>query len=1399
MQFKRINKKLIQSIFANIFSFCIIIILAKITIGQELLSLKKLENLGNDNSLHFKSQLVKNTSDLFSLVNTCGGESALRSGIISHIQTLKTNKPAYRSPLTSFFRGQLNYSAYKQASQLSVGMHGIATQYLVVAIKSVDRGNLTRGCEYYQKSLQASIVVNNLQSIATNIYIGNLTNTSEALRQASQMVLFTINTVIFATCLVGEKALIIGIIFKSLKISVESTVSHSLDGIPITEALKTQIIDQITNELIDIQLGSGDKSIKALFCLLDYVKSVDYFSCLMKNKLNLKGRAALNSIIGAIIFTQLSTYDIATRTTITAAITSNLLNFECKLPNQNTNLNSVANKNNSNNLNFVSENLALVDIASFPKDASFIVGDSVNQFSVEFAENIELVNSGNTAVSITDNIGNVIPVTNQFVNGSTLFINILNSLQVGRSYKVTLASNTVKNSLNIFNEQLQFGFFAGNSTITTNQEVIVSNTGGVGLRLRNSPSISGTQIAGMPENTRLTIIGGPVLADGYQWWNVTGQFGTGWSATGEWLLPLNSSGIHPRGQARISNRGGLPIEVWSEIDSTNPIGTLSEGTNVNLIEGPFFQDGFFNWKVQNSNIIGYVRTATWLVPYNTNNQQLSISNVESSVNLPVRPNENISFEISVRDANGLPVQNATITGNDGLRGVSINSLITDSAGKATYFTSVPFGLASGSYSLNFIATKAGFTQSQSFSTNVQVLPLCSYQTSLQNIVFESIGGMKTIYISAPTGCSWNASTTSNFVTFSSSQNGSGNGYITIDIAPNSSNARNSIVSINGQTVSISQAAGDSRIDVLVNNIDLATNFDVQGNNVFIADQTFGIVKVDTTTKNRTAILSQSGINILRTDAQNMYFGGLIGGQYRIYKKPISGGVDIELSPLGGLNGPVMDIDTSDNFQIFYTMSSVQGQSNTGQIIRVLKQGGTNFIVGNNQNTPFGIKLKNQYVYATNQYGESPVFQYTITGNVSNNLGISANAPGIDTDELGHNLFWAYKSDSNLQNQGKIYKLTVVPSGGSPVVIADNLQTPWDLQFDNDNIFFIERSSSDVTPDGKLKMVSKNGGVVTTLIDNLRDPIALKIDHNNFYILLRGNRTSSGGSVYGALLKISKSILTQRIKSFDYDGDGKSDVSVFRASDGGWYIQRSQAGFYAVAFGQTGDKIVPADFSGDGRTDVAIFRPSDNTWYVFDTSNNTFYGIPFGTTGDIPVPADFDGDGKADINVFRPSTGFWFRNNSSNGQFVATPFGQNGDVPTVGDFDGDGKADIGVWRPSNGAWYRLNSNNNSFFAVAFGQTGDKVVPADYTGDGKTDVAVYRAGTWYILRSEDLTFYGIPFGLATDIPSPGDFDGDGKADQAVYRNGQWFIQQSTSGFIAYPFGLTGDIPTESAYVY
>lgn len=271
---------------------------------------------------------------------------------------------------------------------------------------------------------------------------------------------------------------------------------------------------------------------------------------------------------------------------------------------------------------------------------------------------------------------------------------------------------------------------------------------------------------------------------------------------------------------------------------------------------------------------------------------------------------------------------------------------------------------------------------------------------------------------------------------------------------------------------------------------------------------------------------------------------------------------------------------------------------------------------------------------------------------------------------------------------------------------------------------------------------------------------------------------------------------------DFDGDGKTDESVFRPSDNVWYLNRSQAGFVGYQFGAAGDVLAPADFTGDGKTDVAVFRPVAGAWFVLKSEDNTFYSANFGANGDIPAPGDFDADGKADVAVFRPSTGYWFIQQSTAG-FSAVPFGTNGDVPTLGDFDGDGKTEVSVFRPSSGVWYRLNSSNGSFFGAQFGQNGDMVVPADYSGDGKTDLAIWRPsdGTWYIQRSEDNSFYGQQFGTAGDLPAPGDYDGDGKADTAVFRpsSGTWFEQRSTSGFAATQFGTDGDKPAPSAYVY
>ncbi len=268
---------------------------------------------------------------------------------------------------------------------------------------------------------------------------------------------------------------------------------------------------------------------------------------------------------------------------------------------------------------------------------------------------------------------------------------------------------------------------------------------------------------------------------------------------------------------------------------------------------------------------------------------------------------------------------------------------------------------------------------------------------------------------------------------------------------------------------------------------------------------------------------------------------------------------------------------------------------------------------------------------------------------------------------------------------------------------------------------------------------------------------------------------------------------------DFDGDGKTDLSVFRPGNGVWHIFNSSNGDYlAQPFGDGNDKLTPGDYEGDGKADIAVFR--EGAWYILNSSDNAFRSYLFGLAGDIPVAADYDGDGKTDLAVFRPSNNTWYIQQSLDQTVRAHAFGLAGDQPVTGDYDGDGKADVAVFRQSNGVWYFLQSSDGSFRAAPFGSSGDRPVQGDYDADGKTDFAVFRPsnGVWYILRSA-FGFTGQKFGLSTDQPVPGDYDADGKTDLAVYRNGLWFILQSSDGTVrGAQFGTVGDVPVPSGYI-
>ena len=269
----------------------------------------------------------------------------------------------------------------------------------------------------------------------------------------------------------------------------------------------------------------------------------------------------------------------------------------------------------------------------------------------------------------------------------------------------------------------------------------------------------------------------------------------------------------------------------------------------------------------------------------------------------------------------------------------------------------------------------------------------------------------------------------------------------------------------------------------------------------------------------------------------------------------------------------------------------------------------------------------------------------------------------------------------------------------------------------------------------------------------------------------------------------------RTTPFDFDGDGKSDISVFRPSSGVWYLNRSTQGFSATQFGLATDKLAPADYDGDGKTDIAVYR--DGTWYLL-RSTEGFTAFQFGIAEDIPQPADFDGDGRAELAVYRPSNGTWYVFNLLNNQFSAVQFGIPTDKPVVGDYDGDNRADYAVYRPSEGIWYLLRSTQG-FTATQFGIATDVPTPGDYDADGRLDIAVYRPsnGVWYLLRSSQ-GFMAFQWGISTDVPAPADYDGDGRTDLAVYRNGTWYLQQSTDGVSIQQFGLANDKPAPAAYL-
>src|SRR5215204_1994014 len=282
----------------------------------------------------------------------------------------------------------------------------------------------------------------------------------------------------------------------------------------------------------------------------------------------------------------------------------------------------------------------------------------------------------------------------------------------------------------------------------------------------------------------------------------------------------------------------------------------------------------------------------------------------------------------------------------------------------------------------------------------------------------------------------------------------------------------------------------------------------------------------------------------------------------------------------------------------------------------------------------------------------------------------------------------------LASDGKIYVGGNFPlSGGNPNRNLARLKT--DGSIDTSFVGTANAQVRDllVQPDNKIII----GGDFTTYYSNTVGRIA-RVNTNGSFDSSFNTGAGASGTIYALEKQADGKILaggqfldfdgTEKLSivrlqnvnpttPYDFDGDSKTDLSIFRPSNGEWWYSRSSNGQVAAAqFGSASDQIVPADFTGDGRADIAIWRPSTGEWFILRSDDGSFYSVPFGTSGDIPAPSDFDADGRADLAVFRPSSGTWFINKSAGGTDIIN-FGQAGDVPVAADYDGDGRADIAI--------------------------------------------------------------------------------------------------------------------------
>jgi photosystem II stability/assembly factor-like uncharacterized protein len=468
-------------------------------------------------------------------------------------------------------------------------------------------------------------------------------------------------------------------------------------------------------------------------------------------------------------------------------------------------------------------------------------------------------------------------------------------------------------------------------------------------------------------------------------------------------------------------------------------------------------------------------------------------------------------------------------------------------------------------------------------------------TTTQYMTFN--GGSASVEIASPSGCGWSVSSNASWITVASNTSGAGNAAVHYFVDPNPGPARTGTLTVAGQTLSVTQAAGGCAYSLSALNIN-APAFGATGvlsittaggcawtavsNAAWINVTSSGsgsgngavgyTIAANTSTNSRSGTvtiagqvfsITQGGANLKKTvfdlesDARTdlgFYRNGLWGILKSSLDYSFSSGLFFSwggsgLAPITG------DFDGDGQTDVAYIVPPANGQSAAYAILK----SSANYDFNQALFVPAGFPV----------LGDTPV--------VGDFDGDGKDDPGIWRSSQG---VWIVPLSS--MNYAGFFFSQWGQSGDKPIVC-------------------------DVDGDGRADIGFYRNGLWGFLKSSLN------------YSFCCGQFMSWGGAGLQPLVG-------------DFDGDGKADISYIVPPSGGQSAayailkstanyEFSQALFVPAGFPVLGDTPVVGDFDGDGKDDPGIWRSSQGVWIIPRSSSNylSFIFSQWGQPGDTAIP------------------------------------------------------------------------------------------------------------------------------------------------------------------------------------